>query len=85
MSARHLTFFLLATGFALPAAAQGLENGVGSGPSEQLSVPPNDRGKPDFSYGDDGQRRSSPSEASRQRHRRPRRPATAGPSGPTPN
>ena len=49
--ALSLSVGLLASVLAPAARAQGLESGVGSGPSEQLAVPPNRRNDPDFTYG----------------------------------
>ena len=70
---------------ASPASAQGLESGVGSGPSEQLSVPPNRRNDPDFTYGTRATR-SAGHPAARRHARRaarttPGRPAAAPSAG----
>ncbi len=48
---RLLPASCLALMIAGPALAQGLESGVGHGPSQSLSVPPNETGNPAFSYG----------------------------------
>ncbi len=77
--------FGMASLLASPASAQGLESGVGSGPSEQLSVPPNRRNDPDFTYGPRATQNAGHPAAHRRASRAARttshRPAAASSSG----